>query len=341
MLGQIREKANALYVALVAVTFVAFLVTVLVFILGIVVVPGFLPWSLIESSQLYAADKDYPDTGIILPGWAWWLWLPLAIWLLIILIYGLITVARWRSIGYLYHAPRSHMPATFYAMLLANFTCVLMWVFVTSWGYIDMALGFMALATLSIILAEGLSWFALDDVILEFARQDKKPEIAFIRGVVHNGLGLYDVMCAVMTLLILGQVLVYRAGVGVETSGTVVLSLIALENVGWAIIDMVFMDRWARYVVAPYVVTPFWLLASLVSNPGWRLEDASRNASLSLVFLVTSVIMLVIKGIVTIRRHRRRHDPRMHGVDVNEDGAGSSRHHGNGGYHGSVASMES
>ena len=195
---------------------------------------------------------------------------------------------------------------------LANLACMIAWPFIFSWGYFDMALGFVLLALYSNVVLQGISYMALDEAISELGRLDKLGQVGVVRGLVHNGLALYDTVLLILVRFNLGHVLVYRAGVGLETSGTIVLALTVGSIVGWTIIDLVFMDKYSRYVISTYIAFPYFFLASLVGNAEWNLNGtASRNASLTLVFLIISLLMLLVKLIVMINRHRRCPDPRM------------------------------
>lgn len=126
-------------------------------------------------------------------------------------------------------------------------------------------------------------------------------DIWLIRGLVHNGLGIYATWTSIAALLNLAMVIAYSNGsdVSVSTASTVALAILTVEIAAFVATDLLFLDRYSRYTVTPYAVVVVALSGSISKN--W--QTGATNAIFAAVLLALGSLALVLKLAVTIYRH--------------------------------------
>ena len=306
-----RSRAlNILYTVTVSLTFVFLVVLLILSVLAVVGDNALFRRSIINVGLAYPVYPDWPPStngGVSVPVWSWWLGLPCKIWILLIGIYGVVTVAEWRAVGYMYHSPSRTLPLAFYLLFVASVACFIIWMFLFSWGYPGVALGLILVSSLTVILTQAISYYCLDDVITELRRMGKLSVVPLIRGLVHNGLALYDVVVATLATFTLGYLLTQNAVLSVQAAGSLVLVLLLVADVTWTVLDLVLLDVFVRYVVTRHVVWPYFFLVILIGSDDWD----NRNVLLTIIFLVISLVLLGIKIAFLVYRHIRYPDPRL------------------------------
>jgi hypothetical protein len=142
------------------------------------------------------------------------------------------------------------------------------------------------------------------DKHIEFLKKDgRKFDIWCIRIMVQNGLGVYAAWTTIATLLNMAMVMIYKGPnqVDNDVASTVALSLLVVELLGYTFADIVFLDRYTRYTVTPFVVVPIALGASLAKN----YKAGSRNSIMTIVMVVLALLCLGAKIFSLVWRELR------------------------------------
>ncbi len=129
-------------------------------------------------------------------------------------------------------------------------------------------------------------------------------DVWLVRVLVQNGLAFYATWVTIATLLNLGACITYHPGAMLpdHTSSTICLGILAAELVVWFSLDMTVLDRFVRYLCAPYVVV-VWALSGVIAK-NW--DPTNRNSIFSVVLLAVASTACIIKVAIMIWRHRKR-----------------------------------
>ena len=109
----------------------------------------------------------------------------------------------------------------------------------------------------------------------------------------------------IASLLNFTHCLVYRDNVEMQTAVNVNLSMLLVIAIGWAAIEMTFLDKFARYLVTPYLVV-IWALSGILSKKysDEKVSDVTKNFLIGL--MAVAIMLLVVKiGTMVFRQKKR------------------------------------
>ena len=128
-----------------------------------------------------------------------------------------------------------------------------------------------------------------------------------------NSLVMYATWAVITTLLSSGHFLQEDADVHVDTTATVILSLIASICIAYFLLENTILDRFLRYVIAVYPVV-IWTLAGMIADRWDSMRDdiTERNnliiLSLSCVAMILFVLRLVLLIVFFFQRRIDEYD---------------------------------
>ena len=128
-----------------------------------------------------------------------------------------------------------------------------------------------------------------------------------------NSLVMYATWAVITTLLSSGHFLQEDADVHVDTTATVILSLIAAICIAYFLLENTILDRFLRYVIAVYPVV-IWTLAGMIADRWDSMRDdiTERNnliiLSLSCVAMILFVLRLVLLIVFFFQRRIDEYD---------------------------------
>ena len=120
-----------------------------------------------------------------------------------------------------------------------------------------------------------------------------------------NGHAIYGTWTVIASLLNFTHCLHYRDSVNMQAAVDVNLSMLLVIAIGWAITEMIFLDRLTRFLVTPYLVA-IWALAGILSKKysDPQVSDVTKNFLIGLMAI--AVMLLLIKICVIIFRQIKR-----------------------------------
>ena len=120
-----------------------------------------------------------------------------------------------------------------------------------------------------------------------------------------NGHGIYCTWTVIASLLNFTHCLHYRDGLAMQTSVLVSLSMLLIILVGWAMLEMIWLDAYARFLITPYLVV-IWALSGILAKKfnDPVVSDVTKGYVLALMIIAIS-LMIVKISILTFRQIRR------------------------------------
>lgn len=120
-----------------------------------------------------------------------------------------------------------------------------------------------------------------------------------------NGHGIYATWTVIASLLNFTTCLVYRGGVNMQTAVEVNLSMVLIFAIGWAAIELLSLDKYAKFLVTPYLVL-IWALSGILSKkyPNPDVSDVTKEFLLGLI-LVSICLLLTKIGVLIFRQLKR------------------------------------
>ena len=121
-----------------------------------------------------------------------------------------------------------------------------------------------------------------------------------------NGHGIYATWTVIASLLNFTHCLVYReVGVDMQAAVEVNLSMLLVIAIGWAVIELICLYKYARFLVTPYLVA-IWALSGILSKKysDPEVSDVTKNFLIGL--MVIAIILLLTKiGTLIFRQLKR------------------------------------
>ncbi|KAL4229510.1 hypothetical protein ACF0H5_012550 [Mactra antiquata] len=217
-------------------------------------------------------------------------------------IYALTTICRKDNEGrYLYTLP--FLPPVFYVVFLLNNIFVVAWLIVWDREYINWALGVIIFTPFTLYICLVFSYRGLYNSIETLQRGGAGKEVWFNRILVQNGMSFFATWVSIASLLNFAIVLSYTWSRSTELSSTVALGLLSVEIIVWFTLDVFFLDKYTRYTVTPYIVVVVALIGSI--NKNFDLDIRERNSIFTAVLLGVAGLLLLMKLIVIVVRHRK------------------------------------
>lgn len=134
----------------------------------------------------------------------------------------------------------------------------------------------------------------------EFLKNIQKfqVDLYLVRSLVINGLVIYATWVTIATLINFTIVLQYYADMSAEDAATLSLSLLTVEVLVYFILENTILDRFTRPIVLVYPVVIWALSAALDEH--WGKEDDDRNNIFTLILLILSIILFIVRIICLI-----------------------------------------
>ncbi|PAA74131.1 hypothetical protein BOX15_Mlig022351g1 [Macrostomum lignano] len=130
-------------------------------------------------------------------------------------------------------------------------------------------------------------------------------EYWLVIGLIQNSCGLYVGWTSIASFLNLDVAIVNLAGYPAENSSLLCLCQVCLLLGMYIVADFSFLDRYMRFVIAPYVT----LLWALVTSVAGNYRAGSARSDVSVQLMAVLAVALVAKVIVAIIRQKRSPQP--------------------------------
>ena len=209
-------------------------------------------------------------------------------WQSLWILYGWSFVIRYKTIP--------TISSSVYIIYTGSSLCNITWIFLFNNYYAQAAFPFIFLTGLFLYIAIGV-------VAVHLYRMRQRGTIRVIDVwatwiLVINGIAIYATWLTVATLLNLGIVVQYYGDFSAVNNGTLCLSLLTVEVIVYFILENTVLDRFVRYVLIVYPVI-VWVLAAILSAH-WNQEDNNRNPIFTLVLIILSSILLILRVVLVI-----------------------------------------
>ncbi|KAK7468158.1 hypothetical protein BaRGS_00036622 [Batillaria attramentaria] len=247
------------------------------------------------------SDKYYLE--ITPAGWTFSIWGFIYTWQALWVLYSIVNLFRTTAQGPAYVNPPV-LPCSLFVLYSLTNCCNIAWLFLFDRDYIEGAFVALFFTAFSLILALAVTYRSLDWCSSQLVEQGRSVDIWLVRGLVHNGLGIYATWTSIATLLNMAMVITYSDGsdISVKTASTVALGVLTAEIVVFVGTDLFLLDRYSRYTITPYLVVVVALIGSISKN--W--ESGATNSIFTAVLLAVGSLALLVKLVLTIYRHVTR-----------------------------------
>jgi hypothetical protein len=247
------------------------------------------------------------------PSWVHFIWFAIAMWQILWLMYGVLTLCRRDThTGRAMYCVPGCIPITTYSMfactLIANVTMQA----ALSHGYLDLAFVLSILVALTLFFCIYIASRRLIEEIPDMIEADREAEITLMRGILHNGLGLYAGWAYFYVFLLMGKLMAYYGQVEHTTAGIVCLSFWVAFYVAALFLDIAKWDRYTRHLVTPYFVAVFVAIGLLEHNVDWY-----NMTSLSYVIVIIFILMTFIAITRTSQLCLKNRKDRKRGKGIN------------------------
>ena len=225
-------------------------------------------------------------------GWTFGvIWATIYTWSTVGLVYCLTTLRRTGPHGrYLYVYPPL-TPVLMYVSLFLNLVSNLTWIFMWDRQIIEYSVIPSALMAFFLYCMLFFTLRATRDHESEFKKYDMMKEVWMVRMMLQNPMAFYATWVTIATLLNLSIAMHYRGGVDSQDSVTVLFCVLAVEVIGWFVLDVFVIDRYTQYIFTPYVVVIIALFGSLDKN--WK--PNRRNQIFSATLLGVVGVLTIVK----------------------------------------------
>jgi len=247
------------------------------------------------------SDKYELDTTP--DGWTFSIWGIIYLAIASTLAFYAFTILKRNDEGYIYVNPVVASP-TYCLVYGINFIMNLGWIFLWDRELLVVSSYFLCGIAITNIIAMAL--FIRNIVEAGNFLKLEQPKIYWTYIVLaFNGHGIYTTWTVIASLLNFTHCLVYRDNVEMQTAVNVNLSMLLVIAVGWATIELTCLDKFARYLLTPYLVV-IWALSGILSKKysDEKVSDVTKNFLIGL--MVVAIILLVVKIGAMIFRQKKR-----------------------------------
>jgi len=233
-------------------------------------------------------------------GWTFIIWSIIYIFMALAFIFFIITIFKQNHNGYIYLNPVVVSPA-YCAVYGINFLLNIGWLFL--WDREE--LGAASSDLFAIFITNVISLALLINNIEQGDHLLKKeqPTIYWTYIILaFNGQGLYCTWTFFASLINFSLCLVYVNGdVTLKQAADVNLWLVLIIVLGWAVMDMIYLDRFTRFLITPYMVV-VWALGGVLSEQSNNGNIDQPTKDFTLALMVISSCLLLTKIVTTIFR---------------------------------------
>ena len=264
-------------------------------------VPGtntdFLRRAMSNSTIAPATDDNIIPTFI---RWVFIILLVVYAWQALWMLYGLTTIWRKTSYGYLYVAPGYMHPSVYWCFCGTNLSSVATILLVHyNLGIFALSSTVVAMVFVYISLFMSLRRVYIRAPVL--IRELRSLEVWCARLFVQNGLASYATWLTYVALFHMAYVLTEVFDVFRELSVTIAVNIIFLEIIVWFFLDNITFDKFTRYTVSPYVISILTLVSVLAHS---EFSEFSNSNSVMVGFmLITNCIGLLLKLVILFFKH--------------------------------------
>ncbi|XP_051984766.1 uncharacterized protein si:dkey-29d8.3 [Xyrauchen texanus] len=236
------------------------------------------------------------DTQITPAGWTFSIWALIYSWLLLMNIY----IMTWLCRG-LCSSP-AILPSEFFLSWIVNMILNSTWLVL--W---DRELMIPALIVLALIAFTNYLLILFSCIGLRahgsWLKQNHPKDLVCIIVLVQNGIAIYATWTTIATLLNFTVVL-NLASVSATNAATASLCILLLVVIIWFTFENLVIENHVRYILTVYPVIIYALIGILTKH--YDASAPGRNAVFSVVLLVMTCIVLVVRVGLVVWRHRTR-----------------------------------
>jgi len=241
------------------------------------------------------ADKYDQNTSPA--GWTFSIWGIIYLFIAIALVFFLFTICCKNQLGYIYVNPVIVSPV--YCLVYGfNFLLNITWLFLWDREQLQaascdlFAIFFTNLISLSILIRN------LEQTDHRLRKDQPKTYWAYIV-FASNGQGMYCTWTLLASLLNMNIALIYVNGVTLETAANINLSLVLVIVLGWTVLDLIFLDKFTRYLVTPYLVV-VWALGGVLSEQSKKgdIHQSTKTFTKALMAIAISLLLTKIAALI-------------------------------------------
>jgi hypothetical protein len=116
---------------------------------------------------------------------------------------------------------------------------------------------------------------------------------------VFNGQGTYTAWTIIAGLINFTECLIYDDIINMQSAVTVYLSLLLIIAVSWAVLDWIFLDNFARFLITPYLVA-VWALGGTISKKSSdpEVSEFTKNFLIGLIVVASALFAVKISFLI-------------------------------------------
>ncbi|PIK43050.1 hypothetical protein BSL78_20104 [Apostichopus japonicus] len=276
------------------------LLTVLVFIFSLVAFfgVGIFIASTDENGGL-ANILDKYVTKLSPPVWSYAIWFVIGLWQTIWVIYVFTTMCRYTEMGPMYRNPPVISKLFMWSMLVALvINCVAFLFLINDWLllFVIFMLGLWFTLSLALVYLH----VRLDEYWVLLGLKYREELISLII-LVQNGVAFYASVTAIFSTAAICSGGVYVGGLSLTSSSCLAVAIFFILLVAYFVLEVTLWDRYLRFTFSVYPAIIWTLLVTVIDK--WEPWNASNG--LTLVLLIISAVMFLIKLIVVIVRQKK------------------------------------
>ena len=254
------------------------------------------------SPGIFNLSERY-DTDLTPAHYTFTIWAVIYWWQLIWLVYAIVSIFRKGAEGPLYRSPVLLPPVFFIFFTIANILNITRFFL---WDMENLIATFLLLLFVAVTLyiCIGISMIYLKGNLELLEKIGLYQEKWYIWIGVQNGLAVYATWVTAETALNFAISLQYYSGVIRSTSGTVALSTLLFLFTIWTLFDILFLDKYTRYLFMPYFTLIWVFVGILVEDCCFRYSVANEVLVIATLGIVS--FLAVVKLLVLFNRHYKR-----------------------------------
>lgn len=249
-------------------------------------------------------SREY-ETQITPSGRTFAIWGVIYTYQLLWIIYTMTLLCRKSAGGFLYYSP-PFLPFSFYFTYWLNLACNVSWLILWDRQYLSVTVPVLVATTIFLISSVAISMSGLAAYADDLIHQNHARELTWVRGLIHNGIGMYAMWTVVASHVNLSVVLTYsKPFLQDGTASCICIGILAALFVVYFILDNFVIDKHTRYLFTPYIVLIIALLG--VIDRGF---DKSRLSSILVaILLAVGAMCFLVKMVLVGIRSRENPEP--------------------------------
>jgi len=237
-------------------------------------------------------------------GWTFIIWSIIYLLMAMAFVFFIITICKKNRLGYIYLNPVVVTP-TYCAVYGINLLLTTAWLFI--WDREELVAACCDL--FAVFITNVISLVLLIRNIQQNDHQLKKQQpIIYWTYIIlaFNGQAMYCTWTFFASLINFCICLVYvNDDASQQEAADVNLSLVLIIVFFWALMDMIFLDKFTRYLVTPYLVV-VWALGGVVSKQNNNGDIHQSTKNFTIILMAIAVCLLLTKISTTIFRQLKQ-----------------------------------